>query len=302
LYFWGLYAPDNYIKSIALVNEHIISGIYADCPKYARPKDAKAERLLKRVGWFPCDTQESLREQGILCHASMRKKAPKPKRFLSAKIANSHADLLKVFSIRAATYMAEQECPYDEEFDGNDFCSSHILGFVDGEPVACLRIRYFNAFVKLERLAVRKEYRGSGITALTIEKGLDYAKRKGFTKFYGHSRSDLIKFWARFGFHPIQNRPPLSFSNQDYVEIFYESEAHPDPISLDDGPYVIIRPEGAWERPGVLDPIQPTPSLTSGSEGAHLGQKELPSMPKSPANKWKLDYARANTNEHHGNR
>ena len=30
-------------------------------------------------------------------------------------------------------------------------------------------------------------------------------------------------------------------------------EPGPDAITLDSDPYVIIRPEGDWDRPGVLD-------------------------------------------------
>ncbi len=49
--------------------------------------------------------------------------------------------------------------PYEEEFDGNDFSSTHLLGYVGDEPAGCLRIRYFASFAKIERLAVRHEFR-----------------------------------------------------------------------------------------------------------------------------------------------
>lgn len=211
-------------------------------------------RLLKRLGWFEAKIGPGSMRGTLLCHPSNKEIRTDPQRILHTKIVSKQEDILKVFSIRSATYIAEQECPYEEEFDGNDYCSSHLLGYVNHEPVACIRIRYFAKFVKLERLAVRKEYRGSGIAAVIIESAIEYAKKKGFTKFYGHSRIDLIEFWERFGFQQIEGRPPLAFSDQDYVEIFYESDPHPDPISLSDGPYVLIRPEGQWDYPGILDP------------------------------------------------
>ena len=33
-------------------------------------------------------------------------------------VARSFDDLMRVVSIRSAVYMAEQDCPYEEEFDG----------------------------------------------------------------------------------------------------------------------------------------------------------------------------------------
>jgi hypothetical protein len=79
------------------------------------------------------------------------------------RIVRSLDDLLMVYTIRAAVFMAEQDCPFTEEFDGNDHCATHILGFIRGEPAGCLRARFFSDFVKLERLAVRKSFRRSSL-------------------------------------------------------------------------------------------------------------------------------------------
>ena len=55
----------------------------------------------------------------------------------SVRIAQGLDDLLMVYSIRAAVYMAEQSCPYNEEFDGNDLCATQFLGFAGDEPAGC---------------------------------------------------------------------------------------------------------------------------------------------------------------------
>ena len=57
-------------------------------------------------------------------------------RAISIRVAASLSDLMQVVAIRGAVYMGEQECPYDEEFDGNDFSSTHLLGYVGNEPAA----------------------------------------------------------------------------------------------------------------------------------------------------------------------
>src|SRR5208283_3516984 len=93
--------------------------------------------------------------------ANAKSQAGRSNRRTEVRIARGFDDLLMVYSIRAAVYMAEQDCPFAEEFDGNDHCATHFLGFVDNEPAGCLRARFFHDFVKLERLAVRKSYRRS---------------------------------------------------------------------------------------------------------------------------------------------
>ena len=55
------------------------------------------------------------------------------------RIARSFDDLLMVYSVRSAVYIAEQECPFAEEFDGNDHCATHLIGFIKGEPAGCIR-------------------------------------------------------------------------------------------------------------------------------------------------------------------
>ena len=84
---------------------------------------------------------------------------------------------MQAFVVRAAVFMSEQHCPYAEEFDGNDFTATQILGVIGEEPVAAIRIRYFANFAKLERLAVRREFRGRAVAATVIEFALELCRR-----------------------------------------------------------------------------------------------------------------------------
>ena len=77
---------------------------------------------------------------------------------ISIRIARDPNDLMLVTAIRAAVYLAEQDCPIEEEFDGNDLVAAHFIGFVGTEPAGCLRVRFFGEFAKVERLAVRRSY------------------------------------------------------------------------------------------------------------------------------------------------
>ncbi|MGB7697976.1 MAG: GNAT family N-acetyltransferase [Methylovirgula sp.] len=174
-------------------------------------------------------------------------------RSTSIRIARNLSYLMIVASIRSAVYLAEQDCPYEEEFDGNDLVAAHFIGFIGDQPVACLRARFFADFAKVERLAVRHQYRRSLIAFKLVRACVVFLKRKGYRRIYGQAQDRLVDFWARFGAKPIGHNRKLVFSDYSYTEMVLELDPDPRAITIDSDPYVIIRPEGEWDRPGVLD-------------------------------------------------
>ncbi len=172
---------------------------------------------------------------------------------LHVKVARTLDDLMQVTAIRSAVFLADQVCPYEEEFDGNDLCAMHLIGMSGTEPAACIRARFFADFVKLERLAVRQEFRRSRLSFMMVQAGIELARKKGFRRIYGHAQDRLVDFWARFGAKPLGPDRKLVFSDFSYTEMVIDLEPHPDPITVGSDPYVIIRPEGEWHNPGVLE-------------------------------------------------
>jgi predicted GNAT family N-acyltransferase len=179
--------------------------------------------------------------------------AQKRNRKTEVRIARGFDDLLMVYAVRSAVYIAEQDCPFAEEFDGNDHCATHFIGFVGDEPAGCLRARFFQDFVKLERLAIRKSFRKSTLAFDLVREGIAMARRKGFPRVYGHARKGLEPFWARFGGKMVDGSQPFTFSDHSYSEMVLEIEPAFDAIKLSSGPMTILRPEGDWDRPGILE-------------------------------------------------
>ena len=107
-------------------------------------------------------------------HGSRPRSSAKPdSRAISIRIARDPNDLMLVTAIRAAVYLAEQDCPMEEEFDGNDLVAAHFIGFVGTEPAACLRVRFFGEFAKVERLAVRHQFRRTRISFKLVQASFD---------------------------------------------------------------------------------------------------------------------------------
>ena len=171
----------------------------------------------------------------------------------SIRVARSLSDLMQVVAIRAAVYLSEQSCPYGEEFDGNDFCAMHLIGCLENEPAACIRIRFFAEFAKMERLAVRHEFRRTSLAFDMVRAAKELCRIKGYTKIYGHAQDRLVPFWKRFGARTMEPRRPVVFSDFSYTEMLIPTDRHPDALSLQSDPYVLIRPEGEWDKPGPLE-------------------------------------------------
>ena len=174
---------------------------------------------------------------------------------LQVTIARTLNDLMQVMAIRSLVYMGDQSCPYDEEFDGNDFTgATHMILRKADEPIGVVRLRWFADFAKFERLAIRKEHRGGPGLIMLTKAAVDLAQRKGYRRLMGHAQLRVAPFWKRhFGGRVRDGRNPFAFSDYDYVELELDLNPGSDAITIDTEPLVLLRPEGEWDRPGVID-------------------------------------------------
>jgi predicted GNAT family N-acyltransferase len=172
---------------------------------------------------------------------------------IGVTVARNFEDLGRVIAMRSAVYIGEQECPYEEEYDGNDLAATHLLVYVGDEPAGCLRVRFFADFAKIERLVVRKEFRKTRAAFHVVRAGFKLCQAKGYRRVYGHSQTRLVNFWSRFGFRVMEGGKKFVFSDFDYVEIVADIEPDADAVRIGCDPYTIIRPEGRWHKPGILE-------------------------------------------------
>jgi len=122
--------------------------------------------------------------------------------------------------IRTRVFIEEQDCPPDEEWDGHDATSRHVLariredddedggeeapGETDGRPVGTARWRVVphgeRLVAKLERFAVLPDDRGQGVGRALVHAVLDDARKAGFAVFLLHAQAHLEDWYAEFGF------------------------------------------------------------------------------------------------------
>ncbi|MBO0904514.1 GNAT family N-acetyltransferase [Jiella sonneratiae] len=271
VYSWASYTPGILANAITLVVDHFSSPRYAGADMIANVATERGRRAMLRLGF-----EEGVEWRGTFRPNLFIKRRAQNSRFFprprydqpvatnggtGITVVHGLDDLFRVAAVRSAVYIGEQSCPFDEEFDGNDFAATHLLYSVKGEPAGCMRIRFFGDFAKMERLAVRKEFRRSTIAFELVRASVDLCRDKGFRKLYGHAREDYLPFWQRFGFKVKHNGAPFDFSGHTFVEMVDEAAPPASAISIDDGPYKLIRPEGQWAYPGVLERSGKSPWL-----------------------------------------
>ncbi len=123
---------------------------------------------------------------------------------MSITPVQSEDDWAAARSIRTRVFVEEQDCPPEEEWDGHDETSRHVLGRVEGQPVATARWRtvpYEEEIVaKLERFAVLPSRRGEGHGTQLVRHVLGDARRAGFGTFLVHAQARLEDWYAALGF------------------------------------------------------------------------------------------------------
>jgi predicted GNAT family N-acyltransferase len=261
IYVWATYAPGPLAAGVALAMEKVEVAPYAGVNLYSRPNTPEGFRFNENLGWKKGAKVGPIYASHLYTYSrspvapplydSYRRDAGDGQ--VSVTVARTFEDLMRMASLRSAVYIGEQECPYEEEFDGNDLAATHLIGYVGNEPAACLRIRFFAEFAKLERLAVRKEFRNTRLSFQIVRAAIRLCQMKGYRRLYGHSQKRLVNFWGRFGFRPLEGAKEFVFSDFDYVELVADVEKDPNSIAIGADPYVIIRPEGRWHVPGILE-------------------------------------------------
>lgn len=104
------------------------------------------------------------------------------------------------WDIRRVVFVIEQECPEDIEWEFEEE-STHYLAFLDGIPVGTARWRRTENGFKLERFAVLKEARNSGVGSSLVKHLLN--ELSGQTeKKYLHAQLAAAPLYAKHGFKP----------------------------------------------------------------------------------------------------
>lgn len=122
---------------------------------------------------------------------------------IHVKPISNPTDLAQAFDIRRRVFVIEQECPPDEEYDEFESTSSHYLVTHNGIHVGTCRHRTTDKGFKLERFAVLKEHRTSGVGAALLNHCLNTVRPLLSSEspiIYLHAQEHALKFYEKYGF------------------------------------------------------------------------------------------------------
>ena len=122
------------------------------------------------------------------------------------QLATSPEDQMKAMMVRCIVFCGEQGVPYTVERDEFETSAVHILGVLEGEPVAAGRVRYFPDYAKLERIAVLRPYRKRGIGSEITRFLVSLAQERGYSSYRMNAQVRHEAFYARLGFHSLGER------------------------------------------------------------------------------------------------
>ncbi|GIO38662.1 acetyltransferase [Paenibacillus antibioticophila] len=119
--------------------------------------------------------------------------------------------LKECLEIRKEVFVIEQKVPVDLEIDEYDVIGDqvhHVLVEVGGEPAATGRLIYYvdNA-AKMQRIAVRKEYRSHGIGSVLLLGMEALARELGLTKSVLDAQCQAEAFYTKLGYETISTEP-----------------------------------------------------------------------------------------------
>ncbi len=112
-----------------------------------------------------------------------------------------------VKAIRTRVFIEEQNCPGELEWDKYEEISRHVLGSVDGVPMAAARWRLIayeqRPTARLERFSVLKEYRGKGYGKALVSWVIEDARRAGLGEYLLHAQLRLEAYYRSLGFDTV---------------------------------------------------------------------------------------------------
>ncbi len=187
---------------------------------------------------------------------------------ITIKLASTSDEMMQCFMLRAAVFMGEQQCPYWEEYDGNDYTASHLILYVDGEPAASIRVRWFAGFAKLERAIILKRYRSYGLFLPFVHWAKEFCRKKGYPKAYLHGQKRLWPIFEKDGFRKVDDKV-FHFSDHEYGAFACDLEVGDNAPTVTTDPMVLNRPEDQLDMPGILEE-----SMERGASNPHAGWHE----------------------------
>lgn len=175
-------------------------------------------------------------------------------RHIRFELVSTPQHWLHATAIRSICFLEEHDAKAELVFDGNDYMATHALAYDGDEPIGTARIRWFKDFAKIERMSLRKPYRGMPVVKNFAWFLFDHIARKGYTRVITHAGAKYARLWkSLLGFQNSGKEPYRYEGQEPFYEIWKDLQPVLDAISLESSGVVLSRTEGAWDEPSIFE-------------------------------------------------
>ena len=123
---------------------------------------------------------------------------------LIIKVVSYQKAIAEINQIRITVFQQEQGVSAELEFDGLDDDATHLLAYLNSQPVGTTRIRAIDAnTVKIERLAVLPAARKQGIGTKLMEAALKQIERQNKSQVVVHAQAYISQLYQQLGFQTV---------------------------------------------------------------------------------------------------
>ncbi|HKQ45432.1 MAG TPA: GNAT family N-acetyltransferase [Rhizomicrobium sp.] len=169
---------------------------------------------------------------------------------LRIEIVTKLEQFMHVMAVRAICYMEDTLFPADQAFDGNDFQCTHVVVYLQDEPIGAVRIRWFKDFAKIERTAFRPRYRDVHYLKALADFVFSHIARKGYARAITHASPKYARLWRMLLGMKRVPKPAATYFGEEYVELAKDLDVPANAIRDDSAIEVLFRTEGAWDSNG----------------------------------------------------
>ena len=114
-------------------------------------------------------------------------------------IVDTPQDRQACYDIRTTVFVNEQNVPPELELDDLEDACVHFLARVNGVPMGTARL-LDKGYAKVQRVAVLRDARGTGIGRDLMNAMLEYAAANGFTESRLDAQLTAIPFYEKLGY------------------------------------------------------------------------------------------------------
>jgi predicted GNAT family N-acyltransferase len=121
---------------------------------------------------------------------------------LTVRPTEDRGEIEAAWALREQVFCGEQGVTPAEEFDGLEDEATQIVALAENGVVATCRLRRLGGDCRLERMAVRKRLRGTGVGRALLECAEAVAREDGSPRMVLNAQTRALGFYAANGYAP----------------------------------------------------------------------------------------------------